>query len=339
MITEQLAEKILWEPLKEAPDRLIIISGYATPAALGWFIDSLSKRKIHKISIELFLGMTPAEGIKQDIHNGFLELIQNSRKGEARQVINRLDCSYFLKTADALNGAVYIWLKDNVPVKAFQGSANFMLSTFIDKKYINLMNEVNPMDAYEFYEKCISNSIYCNHGEAEEQVTIINSHWFFDHEEKRLVDKTNSSVERCTLSLLQSRKNEIGAKSSLNWGQRLEENRNPNEAYIPIHKKAHAKDFFPAHEYFFALTDDGYSLLLRVEQATNKAVTTPLSNAQLGEYFRRRLGLANGAFVTTEDLKRYGRTTVTFYKIDEEQYYMDFSPETAEEDNTQIELF
>ena len=51
----------------------------------------------------------------------------------------------------------------------------------------------------------------------------------------------------------------------------------------------------------------------------------PASNALLGEYFRNRLGLANGAYVTAADLRSYGRTDVTFIKIDEEHYYMDFS--------------
>ena len=40
-----------------------------------------------------------------------------------------------------------------------------------------------------------------------------------------------------------------------------------------------------------------------------------------------RLGLPNGAYVRKDDLLAYGRTDVTFYKIDEEQYYMDFSVE------------
>jgi hypothetical protein len=45
----------------------------------------------------------------------------------------------------------------------------------------------------------------------------------------------------------------------------------------------------------------------------------------MGEYFRNRLGLANGALVTLNDLQRYGRTDITFYKIDEESFYLDFS--------------
>lgn len=62
-----------------------------------------------------------------------------------------------------------------------------------------------------------------------------------------------------------------------------------------------------------------------MEQENNKAITTPLSNAQLGEYFRNRLGKANGEYIWRKDLESYGRTNVTFYKLDEEQFYMDFS--------------
>jgi hypothetical protein len=50
-----------------------------------------------------------------------------------------------------------------------------------------------------------------------------------------------------------------------------------------------------------------------------------LKNSLLGEYFRNRLGLPNGAFVTKADLDRYGRTDVVFYKFDDEEYLMDFS--------------
>ena len=86
---------------------------------------------------------------------------------------------------------------------------------------------------------------------------------------------------------------------------------------------------FPLDRHFTVVTDDDRPLLLRVEQQNDKAITTPLSNAQLGEYFRGRLGLANGAPVVKQDLIDYGRTDVVFYKIDDEQYFMDFSPKPA----------
>ena len=45
------------------------------------------------------------------------------------------------------------------------------------------------------------------------------------------------------------------------------------------------------------LTDDNKYIILRVEQGGDKAITTPLNNSLIGEYFRNRLGLAEVAFV------------------------------------------
>ena len=102
--------------------------------------------------------------------------------------------------------------------------------------------------------------------------------------------------------------------------------RNRNEAYIPLPASIARTRFFPLEERVFTvLTDDHHQLLLRVEQDRDKAITTPLSNALLGEYFRNRLGMAEGAMVTKADLERYGRTDVTFTKIEDELFYMDFS--------------
>lgn len=132
-----------------------------------------------------------------------------------------------------------------------------------------------------------------------------------------------AGVETVTLSLL-SKTGETGTKSGLNWGQR--NNRNKNEAYIPLPAPIARTGFFPLEKrHFTVITDDGHQLILRVEQENNKAITTPLSNAQLGEYFRNRLGKANGEYIWRKDLESYGRTNVTFYKLDEEQFYMDFS--------------
>ena len=73
----------------------------------------------------------------------------------------------------------------------------------------------------------------------------------------------------------------------------------------------------------FTITDDGHTLLLRVEQQNDKAITTLLSNAQLGEYLKPFRSW-KWCVVTKQDLLNYGRTDVTFYKIDDEQYFMDF---------------
>ena len=84
--------------------------------------------------------------------------------------------------------------------------------------------------------------------------------------------------------------------------------------------------FFPERGvHFTVLTDDGKVLICTRAQDHGKAIETPHNNSHIGEYFRRRLGLANGVPVSRLDLDKYGRTNVTFYKIDDETYYMDFS--------------
>lgn len=110
----------------------------------------------------------------------------------------------------------------------------------------------------------------------------------------------------------------------MNWGQR--EHRNPNEAYIPLPRKIAKSGFFPLdNKHFTVLTDDRHQLILRVEQQGDKAITTPARNSDLGEYFRNRMNLPNGTFINRSHLDSYGRIDVTFVKLDDETYFMDFS--------------
>ena len=73
------------------------------------------------------------------------------------------------------------------------------------------------------------------------------------------------------------------------------------------------------------LTDDGKELICVRAQDNGKAIHTTLNNSLMGTYFRYRLNLPSGAFITKDDLLRHGRTDVDFEKIDEETYLMDFS--------------
>ncbi|MDP3581453.1 MAG: NgoFVII family restriction endonuclease, partial [Ignavibacteria bacterium] len=134
-----------------------------------------------------------------------------------------------------------------------------------------------------------------------------------------------TTLESVTVSLL-DRDDNIHRRGGLNWGQRP--GREPNQAYIQLSPAAYRSDFFPTKPaHFTVFTDDNITLICTRAQKNlmGAAIETPHNNSLLGEYFRRRLGLANGAFVNTADLVRYGRTDVAFYKIDEENFYMDFS--------------
>ncbi len=102
--------------------------------------------------------------------------------------------------------------------------------------------------------------------------------------------------------------------------------REPNQAYIRLPANIYSTDFFPEiGAHFTVHTDDNKVLICSRAQQNGKAIHTPHNNSLIGQYFRNRLGLASGAFVRREDLLRYGRTHIDFYKIDNETYYMDFS--------------
>ena len=80
------------------------------------------------------------------------------------------------------------------------------------------------------------------------------------------------------------------------------------------------------------LTDDGFPFVFVVAQGKKgKALQTTQNNSLLGEYIRTRMGLPSGEFIEREHLEDYGRTDVTFTKIDEETYLMDFSPDIERE--------
>ena len=180
-------------------------------------------------------------------------------------------------------------------------------------------NETDAVLAYGIYTDVEKRTMYCTHAEVDEYVV-------FRSAEDDTREEMEADTENCVRLSLLARGGETGARSGLNWGQRNKRNR--NEAYIPLPSHIAKSGFFPLDkQHFLVVTDDHHTLQLRVEQQNDKAITTPASNALLGEYFRNRLGLPNGAYVRKDDLLAYGRTDVTFYKIDEEQYYMDFSVE------------
>jgi len=134
------------------------------------------------------------------------------------------------------------------------------------------------------------------------------------------------TLEERRLTLLDSHTGQTGTRSGLNHGQR--DGRDPNQAYIPVPVHVQETGFFPPDGVQFTVrTDDDRSMLMACGGTGGKNLMTPQRNSLLGEYFRSRLGLSSGEYVTTETLTSYRSTAdVVFRKIDTESYLMDFSP-------------
>ena len=129
-------------------------------------------------------------------------------------------------------------------------------------------------------------------------------------------------METCKVWLLNS-KNEV--QYGLNWGQR--ENRDPNQSYLQLEPEVYNGDFFPVKgKYFIVETDDNETIIFnRAQKEKGCALQTPENNAILGGYIRKRLGIINGAEIVKDDIVKYGRDFITFTKIDDLHYKLDFS--------------
>ncbi len=319
LLKANFRDRILLDPIQEGADRLKILSGYATHTMASWHITEIASRMYAAINIQLIVGMCKYDGISTSVHEGFKGLVAENNQNESSFI-----CQYVTEGVP-VHSKLYLWEKNGRPFCAYVGSANYTQTAFSSSRS-ELLHECNADEATEYFNEIEPRTTYCNHAEIEDKIILTPTHPILSAEESPIISLRGSGISRVTLSLL-TKFNNVGFGSGINWGHRRNgTRREPNQAYIPLPANIARFGFFPLEKkHFSALTDDGKQLILRVEQQNDKAITTPLNNSLLGEYFRCRIGVANGAFVTKEDLINYGRTDITFYKLDDEQFFMDFS--------------
>ena len=131
-------------------------------------------------------------------------------------------CSYLYDPPD-FSGTNFIWLKDDIPLKAFISSYDFTQQSLL-REGDHKLTETSAYSAYNNYEKVTNRTIFCNHAEVEDYIII--------HNPNRPINLQSSLSENqyVTLSFI-TRTGDTGAKSGLNWGQR--KNRNQG-SYFPL---------------------------------------------------------------------------------------------------------
>ena len=315
----QIEEEVLLDPANSC-DELHILSGYAPSSMLKRHLELLEERlgeHARDIRIHLIVGMIPKDGLSTIDHLAFKELVAE---------YPNVSCSYVVCSCKPCHSKVYIWLHNGKPVKAFVGSANYSQNALYNQ--IESLVACNPTDAEDYFQRFSGYTIFCDHDEVEDSVKIISKKRFMQNM-RDVENDPRSNVPYVVLSLLDKHTQDVHKVSGLNWGQRP--GREPNQACLPIPRNVGSSGFFPPKKQIFTLmTDDGFVMQCvsqgnRESDPIPKQFTTTNNNSEIGRYFRRRLGLKEGSFVTKEDLNRYGRDFVTIYKLDDGTYYMDFS--------------
>ena len=309
MITENLYKKVLIEPASNGCRELYIISGYSSATFLRRHIEDLNKID-SCIKINLLIGMNQ----NRNDHSAYLN-IKNLQNDRFR--------GFYYSGTPQVHSKTYSWIKNQVPAIGFSGSANYSQYGFFSDKQQNQMTDDDPITIRNYFEKLKKSSVKIEDYilSQEDTVDIQNISGSITPGEIEWIEY-NKSVR---ISLL-SKDGELPERSGLNWGQRPECNRDPDQAYLSIRKDARKEGFLPEKTFTFTLlTDDNKTLDCVVAQDGRKAIHTTDDNSLLGKYFRNRLNVQLGALVTKNDLMRYGRTDFLIKKLDDETFYLDFS--------------
>lgn len=323
LITEDLFQKILVEPIQRGARELFVVTGYASPAMVTRHFQYAVENLGTKISLDLHVGMTGKDGLRRTELLGYQAIPRQSREQE-------FNCTFSTR-GHSNHSKLFVWCSKSGPVEAFLGSSNYTQVGFglspSDKFHSETCVMVDPDEAFSYVLGAAKGSIgyldrdIASHIDLTEDPTP----------ESLILSEENdqsAQIDFVYLPLVQSRGQNAGRvhdAGGLNWGQR--EGREPNQAYIPVPSEVARSEFFPEKGVHFQITtDDGQAFICTVAQSGNKAIETPSDNSILGKYFRNRLGVSLGTYVTDADLSRFGATAIKISKINHDSFRLDFAP-------------
>ncbi|WP_252502755.1 restriction endonuclease PLD domain-containing protein [Sporosarcina sp. Marseille-Q4943] len=322
-LVNSLESATISTPYNQGYRHLRVLSGYVSPLYLEHILHTYPE-----LRIDVIVGMVSHDGLAIWQHRTFIDLVE--------QFSDRLNIFYQI-SRPGNHRKVYYWLQEEIfglSSKVFVGSANFTMNGFgrqneilVEATHDNIDDIFSDLDILDCQDPEISQQVNFYEATTTRIRTSFDSNTnnIIQHSEMEvLTTPTHNYTEYVDLSLLSN--GVVPSRSGLNWGQR--EGRNPNQAYLSVPKSVHQNnpEFFPPlAESFLMITDDGEELICVMAQQNRKAIHTRENNSILGTYFRNRLGLEYGSFVSVDDLRRYGRDYVRIFKIDEETFYLDFS--------------
>lgn len=304
---------------------LQVVSGYSSPAMVQLFLEDQPTN----VRLEIVLGMTGVDGLLRE-HQQAYQALESQYAGRLKVFCTGNPVSIHTK--------LYVWSTDGHAECAFVGSANFtQRGLLVGEAYPDhselLVGVAKPDVAQREFNRLRSRAVPIRNVETKTGIAR------FPTSKPAFVSvfsETPSEERTIILPLIALRRSpktergEVQHESGLNWGVR----RNSDQASIsyPAAAKRQRPNFFPIGPIgnrirFAVVTDDGYSMTMIVAQDGEKSLHSVPSNATVGEYFRRRLGVASRQPVTVDDLRDHGSRFVQFEKLDDETFRMTYTPE------------
>lgn len=328
-----MKDSILLNPAKELGcTSLRIITGYTDIECIYKHLINLADiGKNNKFSVDMILGMTNSPGISKKKHEDINRLIMNIKDNKG---MPNFVCRYKILGKE-IHSKVYIWLKNNEPLIAFCGSANYSMNAFF--KHRECMTDCDSKKAEQYFEQLLSDTILATDPLVLQKIKFSKKKQLTSEIDKYNLENitwnmfsNKKPLDVCTISLLTSDGTGTGNVSGVNWGQRG--GRNSDEAYIPYNSQDKKEGFFPLktdekekhNPLFKVIAQDFSPFLMRVAQEGNKGLHSAENNSLLGQFIRKRLGVPRGTFITKEMLEKYGKTYVEFRKYADDIFLLYF---------------
>ena len=344
-ITNSFDEPVLYAPARTdclgACDTLKIITAFTDCERISTHMIGLAdgmktKRFVKPIHIEILLGMTKSS-LSQKKHEDICRLVRFINEAHG---MPKLSCRYICNGAE-VHSKIYLWeYQENfglMPCVAYCGSLNYTMNAFYKRRESIAM--CNALDAHRYYDSLLKDTMDCFDPDVQEKIKNIVNNGPDNIEEPDNSEKDymmydqKNPIDTLHVSLLRADGSDTGYGSGINWGiRRNGTKRNQNQAYIPYNRANRKEGFFPDRinigdphcPMFRVITKDFGEFHMRLAQQGNKALESVESNAILGEWLRKRIGVPLGGYVTKQMLEHYGKTYVTFRKYDDGIYLLDF---------------
>ena len=272
MITANLFQEVLLNPADQGATELFIVSGFATASMAHRHLNEPAIKQ-RGIKVNLIYGMASIHGVSMADDAMFSQL----------EASGHFNCHYRIENP-AVHSKVFVWTSEGRPVRAFVGSVNYTQRGFLaSQQQEEAVVESDPDHALAYFQATLRGAMEIGHDDIDSYVTLFSP-----------PQQDDDSGDCVALSLL-TRSGVVPRRSGLNWGQRPEQGRHPDQAYLAIPSRIARTGFFPPRAIrFTVITDDGFSFIAVTAQDNDKAIHTPDGNNILGEYFRRRLGVPAG---------------------------------------------